>query len=87
MNLFGNDELYWELEMDLFGNARGKIAMDKPQSVRPQHYENDPLGNIVQNIADLYNLSADASFRRQSKQRQERGREKILERNSLLAFL
>ena len=33
MNLFGKDELYWE--MDLFGNARGKIEMDKPQSVRP----------------------------------------------------
>ena len=56
--LVGNDELYWE--MDLFGNARGKIVMDKPQSVRPSHHENDPCGSIVDNIADLYNLSADA---------------------------
>ena len=58
MNLFSKDELYWE--MDLFGNAREKIATDKPQSVRPKHHENDPCGNIVESIADLYNLSADA---------------------------
>ena len=86
MDLFGNDELYWE--MDLFGNAGGKMQwtslnLSDLSTTKMIHVEISSRTLLICITSQLTH-----KFRRQSKQRQERGREKtIFERRSLFAFL
>ena len=54
----------WTVKQELYKNRRlykngRKIAMDKHQCTRTLPHENDPFGNIIENFANLFNLSAD----------------------------